>query len=150
MTDYGILASELVEHLRKCADAKHNREVEDYTHGEFRILTLLSSRNDGISPGDICELLGMTTPRISAAVAGLVKKGLVSRVTDELDRRRIHIYITDEGTALVNKKKDELTSLFSELLEYLGEEDAKRYVRIMERIGERSLADAKVNTRRAQ
>lgn len=149
MTDYNILAAELVEHLRECADAKHNREAEDYTHGEFRILTLLSTHTDGISPGDICEMLGMTTPRISAAVAGLVKKGLVDRVTDEFDRRRIHVYITDKGTELVNRKRDELTSLFSELLEYLGEEDAHQYVRIMGRIGKRTLADTKEEIRRA-
>ncbi len=141
MTDYNTLASELVEYIRECSDTKHNKYAEDYTHGEFRILTLLSTHTDGISPGDICELLSMTTPRISAAVAGLVRKGLVERVTDELDRRRLHIYITEKGSALVNGKRDELTASFAELLEYLGEEDARQYVRIMGRIGARNRKD---------
>ncbi len=141
MTDYNILADELVENLRFCADAKHSRNAEDYTHGELRILTLLAARTEGISPRDICNDLGMTTPRISAAVAGLVKKGLVMRVNDELDRRRLHIYITDAGRVLVEGKRNELTASFAELLEYLGEDDARQYVRIMKRIGEHALAE---------
>lgn len=142
MADYNILADELVENLRFCADAKHNRNAEDYTHGELRILTLLVARPEGISPHDICTELGMTTPRISAAVAGLVKKGLAMRVNDELDRRRLHIYITDSGRDFVEGKRGELVAAFSELLEYLGEDDAEQYVRIMKRIGEHALTQS--------
>ena len=141
MVNYTFLATELLKCLCASADAKHQRSTEDFTHGEMRILSLLSDKGDGISPTDICELSSMTTPRISAAIASLTKKELVLRRTDERDKRRLRIYITDKGRALVDAKKKELTDSLADLLMHLGETDAKEYVRIMERIREDALCE---------
>ena len=142
MVDYTSLATELVKCLCVSADAAHCRNTEDFIHGELRILAFLSDNGDGTSPGDICEKLNMTTPRMSAAVSSLVKKGLVTRITDERDKRRLHVYITDKGQSFVNSKKSELTESLEELLRYLGEDDAREYVRIMSRIRENDLCEA--------
>ena len=138
MVNYNELALELLDCLCSNSKLKFQKNAEDYTHGEIKILTLLTHRDGGISPGDICETLGMTTPRISAALASLTKKELITRVTDPRDKRRLHIYITDSGKALVESKKRELTDSLSELLSDLGENDAMEYVRIMGRIRDRS------------
>ena len=136
MIDYFALARGLIACLSATADAKHCRYIEDFVHGEMRILAYLAEDGDGASPGDICENLAMTTPRISSAVASLEKKKLVIRETDERDKRRLHVYITEEGKALVDYKKNELTSALAHLFAELGEDDAREYVRIMGRIGE--------------
>ena len=138
MVNYNELALELLEYLCCNAKLKFQKSTEDYTHGEIKILTLLTQNDNGISPGDICESLGMTTPRISAALASLTKKDLVTRVTDPKDKRRLHIYITESGKALVEAKKHELAKSLSELLSSLGEEDAVEYVRIMGKIRDNS------------
>lgn len=134
MVNYNELSLELLDCVCINANLKFQKSAEDYTHGEIKILNLLMERDDGISPGDICEALGMTTPRISAALASLAKKDLVSRITDPRDKRRLHVYITKTGKSLVESKKRELTESLSELLASLGEEDAVEYVRIMSKI----------------
>ena len=134
MADYSSLASELVEHLCASAGATHRRCTEDFTHGEMRILAYLIAHNNSSTPGDICDQLGMTGPRVSAAVNNLVKKELVIRETDGRDKRRLHIYITDAGRLLAEEKKRELTDSIETLLEFLGEQDSSEYVRIVGRI----------------
>ena len=142
MVNYTSLASELVNCLCITADAKHNRNTEDFIRGELRILAYLAGNGNGSSPGDIGESLNMTTPRMSAAVSTLTKKELVTRVTDERDKRRLHIYITEKGKSLVEEKKANLTESLADILRYLGEDDAKEYVRIMSRICESDLCEA--------
>ena len=138
MVNYNELALELLDCLCCNSKLKFQKNAEDYTHGEIKILTLLTHCNGDMSPGDICEALGMTTPRISAALASLTKKELVTRVTDPHDKRRLHIYITDSGKALVESKKCEFAESLSELLSALGEEDAVEYIRIMGRIRDKA------------
>jgi len=134
MTDYNLLASQLLGELCDNARLRYRRDLEDFSHGEMSILTYLCYRENGACPGDLCETLGMTTPRISAIIAGLQKKGLVSRVTDAGDRRKIHIYVSDEGRALVETKKEALRDDISRILSLLGEDDAKEYVRIIGKV----------------
>lgn len=134
MTDFNLLAAQLLNELCDDARLRYRRDLEDFSHGEMSILTYLGYRENGACPGDLCEMLGMTTPRISAIIAGLQKKGLVSRVTDAGDRRKIHIYISDEGRTLVESKKEALTGDISHILSLLGEDDAKQYVRIIGKI----------------
>ncbi|MBR6807599.1 MAG: winged helix-turn-helix transcriptional regulator [Clostridia bacterium] len=134
MTDYSMLASQLLDELCDDSRLRYRRDLEDFSHGEMSILTYLCYTENGVCPGDLCETLGMTTPRISAIIAGLQKKGLVSRVTDAGDRRKIHIYISEEGRVLVDGKKDALRADISHILSLLGEDDAKEYVRIIGKI----------------
>ncbi|MDX9993259.1 MAG: MarR family winged helix-turn-helix transcriptional regulator [Anaerolineales bacterium] len=41
-------------------------------------------------------------PAVSKAIDGLVNRGLVSRLTDEQDRRHIHLSLTEEGARVMN------------------------------------------------
>lgn len=134
MTDYNILAAQLLSELCDNARLRYRRELEDFSHGEMSILTYLCYTEDGACPGVLCDTLGMTTPRISAIIAGLQKKGLVSRVTDAEDRRKIHIYVSDEGRALVETKKETLKEDIAYILSLIGEDDAKEYVRIIGKV----------------
>lgn len=144
MINYDLLAEELLCHLRRTSSLELQRSAEDYIHGEIKILTLLCENDTGISPGHICSALEMTTPRISAALASLEKKEYITRRTDEADKRRLHVYVTDSGRGLVEKKKAELSRHLSGMLSSLGEEDASDYVRIIGRICENAGSRAAV------
>ncbi len=139
--DYSILAGELLEHLRENSKHKLQRETEDFAHGEMSILAYLCFKEDGVCPGILCTSLGMTTPRISAAISSLGKKQLITRASDPSDRRKIHIHISETGRMLVHNKHRKITCELAHLLESLGEDDAREYVRIVGRISESSKAE---------
>ena len=134
MTDYTQLAEDLLLILRHNSKLSYRRELAGFSHGELLILTYLTENEGGIYAGNLCEKLDMTTPRISAAISSLQKKGLVTKETDTADRRKVRIYITSDGLELISQKKAELTATIEQILRALGDEDAKEYVRITSRI----------------
>lgn len=59
----------------------------------------------------LAERERVTAPTMSAIVGGLVEMGLVVRIPDEDDRRRVHVEITPQGEDVVTetiRRRDEL------------------------------------------
>jgi len=79
------------------------------THYEvFSILFLAYA--DGITASDICEFSGHLKNNISRAISSLETKGLVIRIPDEADARKMKIFITSAGREL----HESIAPLFSQ------------------------------------
>lgn len=55
---------------------------------------------DGLTQRELSRRLGTMEPTTLTAIATMEKAGLVSRVRNEADRRKLNIYLTDKGRAL--------------------------------------------------
>jgi MarR family transcriptional regulator, transcriptional regulator for hemolysin len=69
------------------------------TIGQWRFLRELW-REDGITQRELSQRLSMREPSTVAAVRSLEKSGLVRRVRDTCDRRKIRIYLTPRAKNL--------------------------------------------------
>ena len=72
---------------------------------------------DGITQNDIRERLALSQPTLAVALDRLARRGLIDRVRSEIDRRRIHIYLTQEGTDLkkhILRYADEVQAIATE------------------------------------
>lgn len=69
------------------------------TIGQWRFLRELW-REDGITQRELSERLSMREPSTVAAVRSLEAAGLVRRVRDDVDRRKIRIYLTPRARRL--------------------------------------------------
>ena len=134
MTDFNRMAEELLHILCENARLRYRRELNDFSYGELSILTVLSSSEKGLSPGEMCDILGMTTPRVSAAISGLKRKGYVISKPDSEDRRKVNVSITEEGLSLISAKREEISEFIAAVLTDLGKDDAEEYVRILGKI----------------
>ena len=76
----------------------------------------------------------MTTARIAMILNHLEKKNWIRRVHDTEDRRKVYIYPTDAGQKQAQVKMKELHQKLSEVLEALGEEDGKEYMRLTQKV----------------
>jgi MarR family transcriptional regulator, negative regulator of the multidrug operon emrRAB len=69
---------------------------------EFRTLIVVYSLQDTAAyPGELGTSLGQSPANITRITDNLVERGLVSRVADERDRRRLMLTITPAGEQLV-------------------------------------------------
>jgi len=69
---------------------------------EFRALINIYSLQDTAAyPGDLCSSLGHSPANITRITDNLVERGLLSRVADERDRRRLLLTITPAGEQLI-------------------------------------------------
>jgi MarR family transcriptional regulator, temperature-dependent positive regulator of motility len=94
------------------------------TRPEILTLIFLFHR-DGISASDICDFSGHLKNNISRAVTALDSKGLVRREADELDQRRLVLFITTRGRKLHDQFMPGLKKRETEMIQCLtGKEQA--------------------------
>jgi long-chain acyl-CoA synthetase len=90
---------------------------------QYRILGILGDGSSGASA--LAERLTVSRPTVTAAVDGLVSRGLVSRSPDARDRRRIHHTLTYEGEQALIQADRAIAARFTEIASYLSEEQGQ-------------------------
>lgn len=132
--------TELTEELVRLLD-EYPREARDNRfsstlRGEMAVMRLLhSGAKQKMTAGELSSRLGMTTSRIAAVLGSLQKKGLLERESDEEDRRRVMVSLTEAGDRLCEKRKRHFMSKISKMLAMLGE-DAPTFVHLLGRVFE--------------
>lgn len=139
--DYESLAHNYLEIMNQMRGRNAQKQVNDSMHGENFVLTYISEHEGNVIPSDISNAMGTTSARIAAVLNSLEGKGLISRRIDAEDRRRILIDLTDKGRERVHKHYQMIMSYVTNMLQYLGEDDAKEYIRIMKKLADKSPED---------
>jgi DNA-binding MarR family transcriptional regulator len=86
--------------------------------------------------GALADLLGTTDATASRTVDFLEGQGLVRRERDAGDRRGVHVAITDEGRAEIEKRRTRLAAMVGELLRGLPAADQRRFVDLLGELNE--------------
>lgn len=133
---YKDLALEFMEVMSQTRRRSVPKQIDDSMRGEHFVLNYISEHEGNVIPSDISNEMGITSARIAAALNSLEKKGLILRRIDPEDRRRILIDMTDAGREQVKKHYQMILDKTINLLRYLGEEDAKNYIRITKKMAE--------------
>ncbi len=106
-------------------------EFEHVKEGTIRYLF----EHDGVAtPAQLIAFFGFSHARLTKILGDLEAQGYVERRGHASDRRRVIVYLTDKGRALAELRYNELRSNVTRLLEYLGEEDAVHYTRILQKM----------------
>lgn len=110
-----------------------NEKVQRFSKGEFMTLMNLWEHGDAAIGSELAEKAGISTPRMTAIVSSLEKKGYIVREIDDGDRRRIHIRLTEKGAKQANDLYQEALEHTTDFMKYLGEEDTRNLLRIAEK-----------------
>lgn len=103
--------------------------------GVSHILVLGHLRKNGKSrPSDMAKALGLTPPTITHLTEKLVKKQLVTRSTDENDRRIIYLEITNAGEMILQEANESGQILRRNLFEKLTEEERQQMLHIYRKL----------------
>jgi len=96
--------------------AKH-----ELLQGRWWVLVLLM-RNDNLTstPTDLAEKAGVTKATMTGFIDGLVREGLVTRVTDDTDRRKLLIKLTDIGQKKLDVVMPDYYKKVSALMSHLS------------------------------
>jgi len=134
--DYKTLAEELVRYQFNLSKVPKERGMNSFeqARGEKSVVGYLMEVKDGAAPSQIAEFMGVSTARMACILNSLEKKAYILRKSDASDKRKINVYITEEGKIMGMKYRLIAIEKLSNLLAELGEHDAKEYVRIMEKI----------------
>jgi DNA-binding MarR family transcriptional regulator len=85
--------------------------------------TLLEVGNKGeVSLVDLASSFGLDASTLSRMIQGLVVLGLVSRLTNEKDRRYVAISLTEQGRNLFGQIEAKFNTYFAQVLELIPSE----------------------------
>lgn len=136
--DYTDLAYEFMETMNQIKKRNMHKQFNESMHGEIFTLYYISQHEGNVIPSDISNEIGISTARVAATLNSLEKKGMVTRKIDPSDRRRILVEMTPTGKKEIEEHIKMIRDITINMLRYLGEDDAKEYVRIMKRLAERN------------
>jgi DNA-binding MarR family transcriptional regulator len=105
-----------------------HREVlsgDGLKYWQFKVLLLLRRQGPpySASPSHLAEALNLTRGALSARLASIEQAGLITRSTDEGDRRRVHVRLTAAGHAAFEEQADEQGRGESRLLAALSADE---------------------------
>ncbi|MBR4039288.1 MAG: winged helix DNA-binding protein [Clostridia bacterium] len=136
MDRYETLAHELFASMDRHKKGPPHEEVSRTMRGEMAVLCLLMNEGKAMTAGELSRTLSMTTSRIAAVLGSLEKKGMLVRMPDETDKRRVLAALTPQGRTVCQRRKAHAHEHMALMLRWLGEDDAAHFVRIMKRIHE--------------
>jgi DNA-binding MarR family transcriptional regulator len=94
----------------------------DVTAAQSSVLTTLMDKGK-LRMGELAALEGVKMPTATSVVAGLVRIGLVERLADPNDRRRVLVDLTSDGRSQIAALAAERDREFARLLADLQPED---------------------------
>ncbi|TWC64142.1 MarR family transcriptional regulator [Herbaspirillum sp. SJZ099] len=79
------------------------------------LVVLYSQPESRMLPSELATYILSSRTHCSRIADDLAKKGFISRLTNEEDRREVHLQLTPKGTAFVEKYQPERRSQYREL-----------------------------------
>jgi DNA-binding MarR family transcriptional regulator len=134
--DYIKMAKELFNDMGSVRRVNSQKSINESLQGEAFVLYYIAKRGGDVQPGEIGSEMNVSTARIAAALNSLEKKGLITRQIDTTNRRHILVSITPEGKRTAEEHQKFALENVAKMLELLGEQDAREYVRITRKLAE--------------
>lgn len=134
--NYEKIAINWLESMMGMNIAKQESRFKDDFRGEDFVLFFLLQKEEVVEPGEISKSLALSTPRVAKILQQLEDKGLVERQINQEDRRKIDVFLTDEGRDVIKQRKNFFVRTIAKIMSHLGEEDTKEYLRITKRLTE--------------
>ena len=100
---------------------------------QFFLLAALDQQ-EVLTMSAIAQKMGHTTAAASGLVARLQNLGYVVRASAPEDRRKVLVCITDKGSALVRRIREEMVGNLMKLMGYLSPNEQKAWLQIYTKI----------------
>ena len=100
------------------------------TSEHWRVLRHLADEA-GHTMGEIAARLEMNPPTLTKLIDRMVGKSLVQRAADPEDSRRVLVYVTDAGLAMLEELQSKVDQHHAALQSLLGERNARQLERLL-------------------
>ena len=127
--------TQLVENLFRLTRALCRRPHKDgrRSHGSGKLLSLLGE-NENVTSRELAELLDVRPSSLTEMLTRLDSEGLVTRTTDENDKRVTRVALTDSGKALLAQVEREREDDAEKLAACFTDEEAEQFSALCEKL----------------
>ncbi len=114
-------------HMRKVSD-------ENNINSCYRPIVFFLAHHDGMTQLDIVKKTRLKAPTISLALKKMEQEGLVKRVIDENDARKVCVYFTDKGRSYDDKMRLLVKEAENQILSKIDENDKIELERVLNKL----------------
>ena len=123
--------NEVKEFLDLLRCAKHKINLP----GSIEVFLLLELKfHKNITASEIANKYHVTIPAVMHKLDSLINDDYVIKVVDEVDKRKKYYHLTPKAEMLLEDNKKIIDNKINNLFSYLGEEDKKELIRILNKI----------------
>lgn len=128
----------LLYRTEKITEARVNALLQptSLTCAQHYVLQLLSMAGEPLQLGQIAEQLHTVRSNVTQMVDRLAAEGLVERIFDPVDRRRVLAQITEEGRRRFEAATQLGSQIEQDLLVYFSQEERDQLVKLLSRLEE--------------
>jgi DNA-binding MarR family transcriptional regulator len=118
---------------RRLRGRDQHRKVEGLTIAQVRALFALDA-HEAATAGEIAEAARLSPAAVSGMLDELERDGIVTRVRSDSDRRRVLVTLTDEGRAVLKKRRRLWLKRWEKALDDVPDRDLDAAAEVMRRI----------------
>ena len=127
------LVGEIARLSHKRVTAIFTENQYDVTVEQFGVLALLWYQ-DGVNQQSIALGLNRDKTTITRIIYNMIKKNLIVKVPDQLDKRNKLIYLTEKGRSLQKEMIESTSSVYIDALHKISETDIKTLTSVLQRM----------------
>ncbi len=115
--------------------ARDLAQAAGVTPTQLRVMQIVDEK-DSATPKTLANQMGVSQATITALVDKLVARGMVQRVSSELDRRQVNVVITEFGKSALQDAPDALQQRFVRAFAALQDWEQAQLVSSLERVAD--------------
>lgn len=120
--------------LKKSKPQPFIEKFSQVERGTYFVLGHLSHSENEVISSDLSNALNVSTARMAKLLNNMEKKGLIIKINSLKDARKTIIKLTEKGKKISKLHEDTLDNLTMFLIEKVGFDDMKEFIRISYKI----------------
>lgn len=128
------LAIKYCRELASCKPAEFFKDVTSYEKGIHFILVYLFESKHEVLAKELAKSLRVSTARIAVLLNKMEARDLIQRIHSDKDARVTIVKLTEKGKNHILSKFEVGIERMIELIEEIGEEDLKEFIRLSKKI----------------
>ncbi len=104
--------------------------------GEANLLLSLARSGREMLAGELSKSSGLSVSRVTNILNSLEKKELITKRSDDVDKRKVYVSLTDAGRSYIIEGHGKIVGQYEKVFRRLGEEDSMEYLRLIKKFSE--------------
>jgi len=126
MQEVLVRIESIISYQRRAFCSGHN-QFRDISLPQMSVLIMLRERGPR-TISELAELLQVSAPSASAILDRMEERGYVRRSRDSIDRRVVHVEVTEEGRGLIDEMAGVKRDRMQRLLSVMDEDDLRSVI----------------------